>query len=89
LEELALGASGITSALRILEAVAVEGRGWITEERRRRDQGFEDWKRAEEISPSILHAAPHADAFALAETPIVEDARLDDGPPSMFPDDDL
>ncbi|ROP35674.1 hypothetical protein [Saccharothrix texasensis] len=89
LEELALGASGITSALRILEAVAVEGRGWITEERRRRDQGFEDWKRAEEIAPSILHSAPHADVFALAETPIVEDAWLDDGPPFTFPDDDL
>ncbi|MEV8437469.1 hypothetical protein AB0425_08870 [Actinosynnema sp. NPDC051121] len=89
LEELALGASGITSALRILEAVAVEGRGWISEERRRRDRGFEDWKRAEELDPSVLGAAPRADATALPESPIVDDAWLDDDSPFAFPDDDL
>ncbi|MCC8243241.1 hypothetical protein [Saccharothrix luteola] len=91
LEELALGASGITSALRILEAVAVEGRGWITEERRRRDRGFEDWKRAEVLDPSILDAAPHVDPLALGldETPIVEDPWLDDDPPFTSLDDDL
>lgn len=91
LEELALGASGITSALRILEAVAVEGRGWITEERRRRDRGFEDWKRAEVLDPSILDAAPHVDPLALGldETPIVEDPWLDDDSPFTSLDDEL
>lgn len=87
LEELALGASGITSALRILEAVAVEGRGWITEERRRRDRGFEDWKRAEDRDPAVLRAAPHADVLALPETPIVEDFWHDDDLPYASPDD--
>lgn len=88
LEELAFAASGITSALRILEAVAVEGREWIKEERRRRDRGFEEWKRAEGLDPSALRAAPHADVLALgsAEAPATEDLGVDDLP-FASPDD--
>ncbi|KOX17909.1 hypothetical protein ADK67_37600 [Saccharothrix sp. NRRL B-16348] len=88
LEELAFGASGITSALRILEAVAVEGREWIEEERRRRDRGFEEWKRTESLDPSVLPAAPHDDALALgfAEAPVAEDGRVDGEPPFTSPD---
>ncbi|MFI9009875.1 hypothetical protein ACIGNX_21845 [Actinosynnema sp. NPDC053489] len=90
LEELALGASGITSALRILEAVAVEGRGWITEERRRRDRGFEDWKRAEDSDPAVLIPSPHPDALEPGppETTIVDDPWLDDDLSFTPPDDD-
>ena len=90
LEELAFGASGITSALRILEAVAVEGREWIKEERRRRDRGFEEWKRTEHLDPSVLDAAPRADAVSLGsgEAPTVEEVRLDGDPPATSPDDD-
>lgn len=53
LEELALGSSGVTSALYILEAVAAEGPGWITEERRRRDRRLREWARTEG-DPGVL-----------------------------------
>ncbi|TWP52712.1 hypothetical protein FKR81_10465 [Lentzea tibetensis] len=44
LAELALENSGVTSALRILESVAAEGREWIEKERERRERRWNDWE---------------------------------------------
>ncbi len=45
LTRLALDASGVASALHILEAVAAEGREWIQRERERRERRLQDWSR--------------------------------------------
>lgn len=44
LAELALENSGVTSALRILESVAAEGKDWIDKERERRERRWNDWE---------------------------------------------
>ena len=44
--ELALDSSGVKNALRVLDSVAAEGRGWIQEERRRRNRRILDFSKA-------------------------------------------
>lgn len=46
LDELALDSSGVAIALHILEAVAAEGRDWITREQDRRDRRWREWERS-------------------------------------------
>lgn len=46
LDELALDSSGVAIALHILEAVAAEGREWITREQDRRNRRWREWERS-------------------------------------------
>lgn len=57
LTELALENSGVTSALRILESVAAEGREWIEKERERRERRWNDWEN-EHHAPLELDRGP-------------------------------
>jgi hypothetical protein len=53
LQELAFEASGIASALHVLEAVSAEGRDWIAREQERRRRRSEDWRRRDR-GPGLL-----------------------------------
>ncbi|MGB3444651.1 MAG: hypothetical protein WBA97_38415 [Actinophytocola sp.] len=53
LDELALDSSGVAIALHILEAVAAEGREWITREQDRRDRRWREWERGGRDSTAL------------------------------------
>ena len=57
LSELALDASGVTGALRILEAIAAEGKEWIAQERARRSRRLIDFQKSLS-APAVLTEAP-------------------------------
>jgi len=56
LAELALGASGAASAVRILQSVAGEGRDWIARQRQRRDRRLREWARGGSGQHDLLGA---------------------------------
>jgi hypothetical protein len=61
--ELALDSSGVRSALRVLEAVAAEGREWLEQERLRRNVRLSDFKRALNQHPELhWHGEPDGPA---------------------------
>ncbi|MGW0809818.1 hypothetical protein [Nonomuraea sp. NPDC002799] len=68
LYELALDTSGIRGALRILEAVAAEGRDWIAQEKARRQRRLVVYGR-DRPPPSGLGQAPPAGALTNGSTP--------------------
>lgn len=53
LDRLALDSSGVAIALHILEAVAAEGREWITRERDRRNRRWREWERSGHRSAAL------------------------------------
>ncbi|GAB1515109.1 hypothetical protein [Actinophytocola sp. KF-1] len=57
LDKLALDASGVAIALHILEAVAAEGREWITREQDRRNRRWREWER-ERRGRTVLPGRP-------------------------------
>ncbi|MEV4806274.1 hypothetical protein AB0K18_40265 [Nonomuraea sp. NPDC049421] len=74
LTALALDTSGVTGALRILEAVSAEGREWLAHERARRQRRLRDFRASQKIPGAIGSAG----MLALPEP----SKPLDSAPPS-------
>ncbi|MEW9549803.1 hypothetical protein [Nonomuraea sp. NPDC050783] len=72
LTALALDTSGVTGALRILEAVSAEGREWLVHERARRRRRLRDFRESQKIPGSI----------GLYSPPMVLPGAHDDPPPA-------
>jgi hypothetical protein len=53
LDSMALDSSGVAIALHILEAVAAEGRDWITREQDRRNRRWREWERSRHGSAAL------------------------------------
>jgi hypothetical protein len=51
--ELARDTSGVTPALRILEAIAAEGSDWVNQERLRRQRRIRDYQRKRGLTPAL------------------------------------
>jgi hypothetical protein len=56
LVELARDTSGISAALRILEAVAAEGREWVAQERARRQRRWASYERSQRRMPDAIES---------------------------------
>jgi hypothetical protein len=67
--ELALDTSGVAAALRVLEAVAAEGREWIEHERLRRSRRIQDFQRTMEPFGMLTSPRPEPVAEAVAIEP--------------------
>ena len=85
LYELARDTSGVTAALRVLEAVAAEGRDWVHQEHARRRRRWEAYERSHRVvTPMLTPAPPHGSSAANGDGQ--RHAALDAAPPE--PDED-
>ena len=60
--ELARDTSGVTPALRILEAIAAEGSDWVRQERLRRQRRIRDYRRKRGLTPALPAGSNGSDA---------------------------